>query len=359
MNFFNTLVYSNRIGIRIFRHVLFWVTDIVNYLMVVSINTEITPAEVSKIILRIPFVILITYFILYYLIPRFSKQNDKGQLFLWIVAVLAFLGIGIRYYKLYVVFPLSDPSQAVNYEIWDFRRIISEIFAWMAVISIAIAIKVIKNRTELQQKNEQLMNEKKVAELNFLKAQMHPHFLFNTLNTLYSETIQDTGKAEQVVLHLSNLLRFILDECDKPLIAIQKEIKVIQDYIQLEKLRYNSRLKVNLSVLKVDPDLLISPLIFLPFIENSFKHSLNNLRGDININIEISFKDNRFYLLVDNDNNKAVKPIEDHAFGKGIANVRRQLELLYGKEYALTIDDEQNKYRVSLMVPAKQGFEND
>src|SRR5258708_31239424 len=106
---------------------------------------------------------------------------------------------------------------------------------------------------------------------------MHSHFLFNTLNTLYSETMQDSGKAEQVVLHLSNLLRFILDECNKPLIAVSKEIKVIHDYIELEKLRHGSRLQVSLSVPESDQSLFISPLIFLPFIENSFKHSLNNI----------------------------------------------------------------------------------
>src|SRR5258708_3790321 len=213
MRYFTIFIYSNHMGVRIFRHVVFWVADIINYLVVVSLVREINATEVYLILLKIPFVILVTYFILYYIIPEFSRKSNDAELFLWIIAVLAFLGVGVRYYKFYFLFSLVDPTQKTNFDIWDFRRIITEIINSMVVICQAIAIKVIKNKTALQHENQQLLNEKKVAELGFLKAQMHPHFLFNTLNTLYSETMQDSGKAEQVVLHLSNLLRFILDEC--------------------------------------------------------------------------------------------------------------------------------------------------
>ncbi len=91
-----------------------------------------------------------------------------------------------------------------------------------------------------------LWNEKRIAELSFLKAQMHPHFLFNTLNTLYSESIKKSDtKSEQIVLRLSNLMRFILEECNKPLIPLTKEIQVISDYIALEKIRHGNRLQVD------------------------------------------------------------------------------------------------------------------
>jgi LytS/YehU family sensor histidine kinase len=217
----------------------------------------------------------------------------------------------------------------------------------------AIVIKLIKNKTELQQTNEQLIAEKKTAELNFLKSQMQPHFLFNTLNTLYSETIQESGKAQKVVLYLSGLLRFILEECNKPFIPIGHEIKVIKDFIALEQLRHGSRLTVNLVVLDVNPRMVISPLVFLPFVENSFKHTLQTKRGRIHIDIAITMKDNNFHMVIENDKEDAPKKINGHEPGKGISNVRRQLDLLYGKQYKLDVEDAPKLYRVSLLVPAK------
>jgi CheY-like chemotaxis protein len=213
MDFFNHFIYSNKRWIRFLRPFLFWATDIVNYLLVISINTEITPIEVYRILLRMPLIMLATYFILYYLIPQFSKNPNRTAFYLWMVGILLFLGIGTRFYNYYILEPFIAPTQEVDFNVWDFRRILNQILQSMVVVSMAIAIKLIKNKTELQQKNAALAAEKKAAELSFLKAQMHPHFLFNILNTLYADAIQDTGKAEQIVLRLSNLLRFILEEC--------------------------------------------------------------------------------------------------------------------------------------------------
>jgi LytS/YehU family sensor histidine kinase len=308
---------------------------------------------VYGILFRMPLVILATYFILYYLLPKLSTKDDRGQFFLWMLALLISLAIAIRYYKYYILGPWFDP-QHIDSNIWDGRRIISEIFSSVIVISMALAIKLIKNKTKLQQRNEQLIHEKKESELSFLKAQMHPHFLFNTLNTLYSETIQESGKAQSIVLHLSSLLRFILEECDRPYISLEHEIKVIRDFIALEQLRHGERLSVDFVVSDVPQELEISPLIFLPFVENSFKHTLNHKRGRVSIRIEIVVVEQQCRLLVWNEREAAPKHVNGRIHGRGLANIKRQLELLYGKDYTLVIDDTKNKYEVSLTVPLKQ-----
>ncbi|MBL0740842.1 sensor histidine kinase [Chryseolinea lacunae] len=354
MSLFTTLIYSNRPAVRIARHVLFWVTDIANYLLIVSVNTEINAVEVNKILFRIPLIALAAYFFIYYLIPKYSRERDKGQLFLWIIGMMIYLGVGVRFYRYYILGPLLDPNQVLDFDVWDFRRVLSEILQSMVVISMAIAIKLIKNKTELQQKNEALVEEKKTAELGFLKAQMHPHFLFNTLNTLYSETIQDSGKAQQVVLHLSNLLRFMLDECQKPLIPIQHEIKVVRDFIALEELRHGARLHVKLVVEDINPHMMLSPLIFLPFVENSFKHTLSHKRGQIAIDIVIRGEGDTLRLRIANDKEEPTFHRNGHKRGHGISNIRRQLELLYGKTYSLEVDDSQDQYVVSLSIPSLQ-----
>lgn len=352
MNFVNALIYSRHPVVRILRHVLFWITDIASYLGVVSVNREINTTEVLNILMRITPVMLTAYFIIYYLIPNYSKLKD-GKLILWILGVLLFLGIGMRYYINFVVNPLLGITPPTPFNILDFPLIISQVFGHMSVICMAVTIKLVKNKIELGQTNEQLQAEKKIAELNFLKSQMHPHFLFNTLNTLYSETIHETGKAQQVVLHLSSMLRFILDECNKPMIPISKEIRVIQDFIALEKLRHGERLNVNTVINIEDQSALISPLIFLPFIENSFKHTLHYQRGQITIDIQLNLVNDHFNLSVENDRVSEPGKVNGYSSGKGILNVKRQLDLIYGNDYSLNVNGSKEKYHVELKVPVK------
>lgn len=307
--------------------------------------------DVYFFILTVPLAIAVTYFILYFLIPKFSGKDEKGKLFLWTILLLFAMGTVYTVYKPFVVGPILGLNSVPTNDILNLGQIISETFKWLAVISMAVAIKLIKSKTELQQKNEQLLLEKRIAELNFLKLQMHPHFLFNTLNTLYSKTIQNSEQAGQVIMQLSNLLRFMLEECNKPMVSLEKEIKVIKDYIELEKLRHGDRLNIMLSIPETSPEILISPLLFLPFIENSFKHSLNNIRGEVFINIELKYNSKALELFVENDHLK--KKINGHSNGQGLANIKRQLELLYENEYKLSIDDHGARYRISLYIPIK------
>lgn len=351
MDFITVLIYSKRTSVRILRHVLFWLADIASYLSVTSLSREITAAEVYAILLRITPIILTTYFIIYYLIPSFSKPNDKGRLVLLILAVLAFLGIGMRFYVYFVVNDLLDLPRTDEFVILDIRPIIGQIFASMSVVCMAVTIKLVKNKTELETTNLKLQDEKRQAELNFLKAQMQPHFLFNTLNTLYSETIKESAQGPQIVLHLSNLLRFMLDECNKPFIPVANEIRVIQDFIALEQMRHGSRLNVHLNIHDLDETAQISPLVFLPFVENSFKHTLLNQRGTVQIEIEIGMSGDTIYLIVQND--RIEEKINGKAPSKGIANISRQLELLYGREHSLNIEDGSEKFRVTLKIPAR------
>jgi LytS/YehU family sensor histidine kinase len=179
---------------------------------------------------------------------------------------------------------------------------------------------------------------------------MHPHFLFNTLNTLYADAIRDTGKAEQIVLRLSDLLRFILEECSKPLIPIHKEIKVIEDYIALEKLRHGSRLAIDMKLAIEDKTKCISPLLLLPFIENSCKHTLSSIRGNICIAVEIKSENGFVNLLVENElPAKVAHHTANH--GMGITNVKKQLDLLYDSNFLLDIKKDNCKYSVHLKVP--------
>lgn len=350
MSFINNFIYSNKVSFRVARHTVFWTADIINYLLVTSINKPIQATDVLQLLLKMPLIILATYFILYYLIPQVSKNRNSGMLLIWGIAVVAFIGVGVRFYNYYIIIPLLDPQQTIPVDVLEYRRVLREILQTMVVVSMAIAIKVIKTDTETRRKNEQLIQEKKVAELNFLKAQMHPHFLFNTLNTLYSDAIQGTGKAEQIVLRLSNLLRFILEECSKPLITIGHEIKVIEDYIALEQLRHGDRLDVRFTQAVEDRDKLISPLLLLPFIENSCKHTLSAQRGHIQIQVDLKAEMDRLTMVVENKLSETTTN-NSVSHGMGISNIRKQLQLLYDSNYTLSINSTEGKFVVSLSIP--------
>ncbi len=349
MSILDTFIYSDHKGIRIFRHALFWTTDFVSYLVVISTTTPINSAIIFGLLTRVPLVIGVTYFILYYLIPKYSTRQKRWELALWILAILVFIGVGLRYYRFYVITPILEPESIIPPDVFAFGRILGEIFSWMSVMCMAIAIKLIKTKNKLQQRNEELIAEKRIAELSFLKAQMHPHFLFNTLNTLYSEAIKTNSKSEQIVLRLSNLMRFILEECNRPLIPLEKEIKVIEDYVALEKIRHEHRLEVDFKYEVADQTILISPLLLLPFVENSFKHTLSSQRGVIPIKIRINSEMNYVHLMVENDITRNAHPVApDH--GLGIKNAKKQLELLFNKNFKLDIT-EGDKYIVRLTIP--------
>ena len=350
MRFINTFIYSNRWPVKILRHTLFWGVDMINWLMVKSIGSDISIQDVYLFLATVPLAMAVSYLIMYYLIPEYSA-NNQTRLFIYILLILVAMGFLYRVYTWYALTSWFNQPPMMFMEVFRLPELIREIFKWLSVIGLAVAIKLIKNRSELQQRNEELLKEKRAAELSFLKLQMHPHFLFNTLNTLYSQSLRNSNNESDVVMHLSNLMRFILDECQKPLIPLQQEIKVMRDYISLEKLRHGDRLQVSLKSTSNNP--LISPLLFLPFVENSFKHSLSRVRGPVQIQIEVSAADGYIELVVENSNSE-MNGSSASSSGQGIINVRRQLDLIYNQSYTLTIKEMKDRFRVELKVPQMQ-----
>ncbi|HQQ96641.1 MAG TPA: histidine kinase [Cyclobacteriaceae bacterium] len=342
------LIYSEKKAIRILRHALFWAADFLSYLVFVNDN-PITTTIVLGLFSRLPLIVTVVCFILYYLIPRYSKDQSKSGLYIWILVILVVIGFGFRLYGYYLVDPWLHKDQTTPLNLFSANRIVRELLSWMGVIMMAIAIKLMKQQNKLLQQNDELLHEKRAAELSFLKAQMHPHFLFNTLNTLYSDALKTDSKSEQIVLRLSSLMRFMLEECSKPLVTLAQEIRVIDDYIELEKIRHGDRLRIHWNPPADDATVYLSPLLLLPFVENSFKHTLTNQRGVINIRIAITIDQDWIFLEVENPNLRSLSG-SPSAPGLGISNVRKQLKLLYDNHFSLDIQ-EGDTYLVRLKIP--------
>ena len=199
-----------------------------------------------------------------------------------------------------------------------------------------------------EQRNLQLQKEKTQAQIQLLIAQVHPHFLFNTLNNIYSQTQTESVKGSKMILELSDLLRYIIYEGNKPLVPLQKELQMLKDYINLEK----SDMIVSwifIQIFQTEPKIYLYPFIVTPFIENSFKHGTSKILVRPWINLKVDLKDN--FLTMKLMNGKLSQNTKvDSYHGIGIKNVFNRLELLYPGRHELTVTSDTDVFVIDLKV---------
>jgi sensor histidine kinase YesM len=208
----------------------------------------------------------------------------------------------------------------------------------------------------LRQSAQQLRIEKQEAELNYLRSQTNPHFLFNTLNNIYSLARDKSDLAPTSILNLSKILRFMLYETSGQFIAIGDELKIINDYIALEKLRYDESLRVNFNHDVEDMKQSVPPLLLIPLVENAFKHGVSETRDHPFVDIHLSVNNRQLNFVVKNSTDSS--PADQG--GKktiGLANVRRQLELLY-RDYDLSVEQSDSVFTAILKINLASHVEN-
>jgi LytS/YehU family sensor histidine kinase len=210
----------------------------------------------------------------------------------------------------------------------------------------AIVIKQIRLQLTAKEIERNLTKEKLETELKYLRNQTNPHFLFNTLNNIYALTRKKSDDAPEAVMKLSKLLRFMLYESRKPLIRIGDELRMLDDYIELEQMRYNGRLTINFFREIDDENEQISPLLLLPFVENAFKHGASESRFQSYIHIDMQLQKNILHFSIENTKESR----ENNSNGNiGLSNVRRQLELMY-KDYEMQVQNQDTVFKVCLKL---------
>jgi len=202
-----------------------------------------------------------------------------------------------------------------------------------------------------QREKQELQAQTLQSELKFLKSQINPHFLFNTLNSLYALTLKKSDQAPEIVLKLSEMMRYMLYECNVPMVPLQKEVNYLKNYLELEKLRQGKKMKINLQVEGEAKNQRIAPLMFIPFIENCFKHGISNQITDGYVNILLEIENENIEVTI--ENSKA--PTRPSTTGKksggiGLVNVKRRLNLLYPDKHELKVDEDPNTYTVNLVL---------
>lgn len=188
--------------------------------------------------------------------------------------------------------------------------------------------------------------EKQGAELNYLKSQTNPHFLFNTLNNIYSLARDKSDLAPESILRLSKILRFMLYETGGDYISIDQELKIVTDYIELEKLRYDDSLRINFNHDVEDMKQGLPPLLLMPLIENAFKHGVSETRGNPFVDIHLSVNNRKLTFIVKNSSDAVGGSVNENI---GLSNLRRQLELLY-TEYDLSVQPTGSMFIATLKI---------
>ena len=213
--------------------------------------------------------------------------------------------------------------------------------------AVPMVIKFFKHWNRKQQEWLHAQQEKITAELQLLKAQVHPHFLFNTLNNIYAFSLENSPKTPGLILKLSSLLSYMLYDCKAKEVRLEKELEIMQHYIELERERYGNKIDISWNVDGESQSIFIAPLMMLPFLENAFKHGTSEQLEKCWLSVDISIKENELKAKIANSKNNDTLYSNN---GIGISNVRKRLAFIYPDHHQLQLNDEGNFFVVSLKM---------
>lgn len=294
----------------------------------------------------------VCYYIVYTLTPRYLYQKRVGLYIIYLL-LLAALNAIITYLLALVTYHLLTGLPVFPSIFYFFTLLFEMLLIDIILISISCIIKIISDRFFMEQQLLEIEKEKVSTELNFLRSQVNPHFLFNVLNTIYFQIENTNINARQSVEKLSEMLRYQLYECTTDKIQIHKELQYIENYVAIQTLRMERDFDIQLYIDHQMNDFLIAPLLILPIVENSFKHVSNfKESGKNSIHLTIKNPDNHI-LYIEAVNTYDQSFHQKHLLqtgGLGVQNLKRRLELLYPCKYELTIDKDENLYKTTLKL---------
>jgi len=267
------------------------------------------------------------------IVPRFLFTRQYGFFGAFTTAVL--LIIFFLVFLLYKIALAFDHDSWTAFFTWSTANIIREI-SW-AIINgcLAVSIAYLKKSLDEKDKIEAVQKEASYYKIRYLRTQLNPHFLFNTLNSIYSLSLNNAAKTPDVIIRLSDIMRFLLYECNEEKIPIEKEIEFIRNYIEIERIRYDA--DIQLTVEGDTAGVMIEPFLFISFIENGFKHAIDNSFAKPFIYITLKISPHQVTLNVINNTSLELETQAKRIQGRGLENSKSVLELLYPEAYALDI----------------------
>lgn len=335
---------------RTLRHILFWGFILFFFTSIFGVGNTIDMNVLYFSLFLMPVTIGATYVSIYKLLPDYLIPKRYFLFGVYGVYTFIILAIGTVFSIFFALayltnFKFEKMTVLSKSSVFIITSICLVVIVVSAFKLLKLNLKQSKNNAKLEAKFLEAQLKLKEQELKYLKMQIHPHFLFNTLNTMYGLALKKAEQAPDMILKLSNLLDYLLYQAEKPLVSFSEEIEHIKDYIALEKMRFNDTLDVTLVVELASENTTIAPMLLLPFVENSFKHgSITN--GALQIDIEIKADLEMVHFRIKNSNSNHISS----QGGIGLDNIKKRLELLYPNRHKLTIENEDDAFEVYLQL---------
>lgn len=326
-------------------HTLFWVL----YLLLWSAQDYVYyndyPAVLLRNALTLPSLLVIVYVNIYILLPKFlfKKSYVLYTVLLFVSVLLATYAYALNHYAYFTYFIKNEIMANFFVSTQGMLALLTEI---MVLVGFSMTVFLLKERYQKEKILKESQKKRLEMELKLLKEQMNPHFLFNSLNSIYMMLDKDLAKGKDMLLRFSDILSHQLYEVSQELITLEKEIEHIMNYIEIESMRHNDLATIKVDILDYKGGLKISPMILLPLIENAFKHSVDDEPYQISIRAMLNAQN---YLILEVENSVNCQR-EKRTSGIGLANVKRRLSLIYPHKHELTIKADKGKYKVILKI---------
>jgi len=339
------IILSKWINKRILPHILFWMFYVLFFGSIYGKYGNDFKGYMLESLFMLPFVMLATYLTLYLILPHYFKKRNLLFTLFAVIAVLFVTTLGER------IFLRKFNSLEITFDTMFTLSYVYILLETNFMVASAVAIKIAKKWIEQQNEKHEIERRNLETELNLLKAQLHPHFLFNTMNNLYALSMEKSAKTSEGIAKISNLLRSVLYECNDAEINLKKEIQLIENYIDLERMRYGDRLKLKFEITGNVYEKKIAPMLLFTFIENCFKHGSSDDPNNPFIEILLSVSGNEIHFFAKNSKPTGKNQSKNvNGGGIGLNNVKKRLEIIYKDNYELRIRDLEHIYEVDLII---------
>ncbi len=342
MGFMKAFFFKHKL---LFFHLIFWIL-LISYRLFDM--TRFLSLERALMYFGMPtaFNILISYLHYFLILPYlFEKKNLLKYLVFLVLSLGVFMLLRFQA-DAYFLAPVSRDQE--YYASFHFARILSVLWGFLSFIVITAMIKLAVNWFDLESKRKQLENEKLTAELNYLKSQINPHFLFNTLHNLNYLALSKDDATSSVIIKLSNIMRYMIYEVNKESVPISKEIQYMKDYIELERIRLNKPFRIDFQVSKEVEEVNIAPLLLFTCLENAFKHGVSDKQGNCWIKVSLALEGKKLVYKVSNSKVLKMQPASPSGFG--LKNLKKRLELHYPNLHTLNIEETDDSFWIHLII---------
>ncbi|MCF2505503.1 histidine kinase [Dyadobacter sp. CY107] len=280
---------------------------------------------------------------------HYYQKDRKAAFYLGAILVSLALLLARRYVNYYFIYPRYFP-QALNMPFISWAKLLVEFVNLYAITGLYALYYFIRYWYEERQRVQELLQQNTRAELDLLKAQVQPHFVFNTLNNIYATAFKSSPETAVLIAHLSGFLDYNLYHTSRDKVALTAEIDYIRHYIELQKNRYGKKVDVSVNIFDEINDLQIAPLLLLPLVENCFKHGVGDSVEKSWVRIDVSREAEKFSIMIENSRDEISEQIIPNVGGIGLLNVRKRLQLIYQRQHELKIIEGPNSYLVILKI---------